>query len=802
MAVNYQIGDEPVPGSGYRLVDFLGRGGFGEVWKASAPGGAEAALKIIRLGGTEGRKEFRALQLVKRVRHVNLVPIVGFWLKSEDGSVLDDAFTDRESAVGGDTPGASAPLRETMQAPPDQGRSRATELIIAMGLGDKSLFDRLQECCGQGLAGIPLDELLGYMEGAARAIDFLNSPTHDLGHEATVAIQHCDIKPQNIMIVGGATQLCDFGLARMMGADRTTTAAATIAYAAPECLVEGKPSSTTDQYSLAVSYYELRTGALPYSGETLGAVMDEKRNEDFDFSRIPEAEQGVLRRATSYDPGGRYDSALEMVEALCGASAEIVAVPIAPQRPKRYLTRGIALVVAIGLIALLLARPWHREPVGPIPPETPGADHYLQATEHEKEGEYGLAVDDCTEAIAANPDNERAIHLRARCYVNLHKYDEAIEDFQQLDPAEHDVRNLLAEAFFQRADSRVAGGNVDATATAAAAADFSEVIRLQPKHGKAHLGRGRCYLRAKQYDEAIDDLDCARQLMSPQAYGTIVDFAEAYFHRGCGYGDEDLALAIADFEEAMRLDAENSLGYGNRPEYADPYLARGTQALEQINFDAAIEDLNRASEYTPSDARVFSRLGAARFGIEDWKQAEASFTKAIQLDPNDTDYVSRGRTYRELERHEDAIDDFQQAIAINPHNAAAHIALGASHMEQGKTDEAIADLTTAIKVCSEDPDANFSIAKAYVLRASSHMMGGADHFDQADADFSEAIRLSDPRDMAYTHALLGTLARGFAQEGRFPEAIKWAKQAVEFAPDEDAKARYNADLAKYEAGKS
>ena len=63
MTHTYREGDEPIPGSGYRLLQFLGRGGFGEVWKASTPGQAEAAVKIIRLGSVEGRKEFRACSL-------------------------------------------------------------------------------------------------------------------------------------------------------------------------------------------------------------------------------------------------------------------------------------------------------------------------------------------------------------------------------------------------------------------------------------------------------------------------------------------------------------------------------------------------------------------------------------------------------------------------------------------------------------------------------------------------------------------------------------------------------------------
>ena len=84
---------------------------------------------------------------------------------------------------------------------------------------------------------------------------------------------------------------------------------------------DGQPSATTDQYSLAVTYYELRTGVLPYQSETLAAVMAAKEQEKLDYSRVPSGEQAVLRRATSRDPAKRYPSAAVMVKALRDAEA-------------------------------------------------------------------------------------------------------------------------------------------------------------------------------------------------------------------------------------------------------------------------------------------------------------------------------------------------------------------------------------------------------------------------------------------------------------------------------------------------
>ena len=429
MVQNYSKGDEPVPASGYRLVEFLGRGGFGEVWKATAPGGAEAAIKIVSLDGTKGQKEFRALNRVKRIRHSHLVPIIAYWLKAADGSILDDVFTTRSSFL--QTQLSADPLQETTDISPADSSPQAAELILAMGLGDKSLSDRLKECRREGLAGISREELLHHMEDAAEGIDFLNSPEHDLG-SGPVAIQHCDIKPDNLMIVGGATQICDFGLARMMGTDRSTSAAATIAYAAPECLETGEPSESTDQYCLAISYFELLTGRLPYDDKTPAAAMKTILAGKLDFSRLPAAEQEVLRRATSRDPAGRYPSALAMVKALREAAAADVpsttefTSPVAERRRRRrtLVVRILALliVVALGAFGVWWAPHWKARRA---------LAAFNRAEGQVAKGQFKEALLDYTRAIELEQTMGTAYAARARCRLVLKEYNPAISDLNE-----------------------------------------------------------------------------------------------------------------------------------------------------------------------------------------------------------------------------------------------------------------------------------------------------------------------------------------------------------------------------------
>ncbi len=309
----YQPGDMILPG--YRLTRPIGRGGFGEVWRAEAPGGMGVAIKILaNLGRREGGREFRALQTIKNIRHAHIVPMFGVWLKSKEGHVLDTTEVAEAERRILAVPGAvtASDDRDT-----EADGLESLELIVAMGLGDQTLFDRLKEARRGGEEGLPPGQVIQWMQQAALALDHFNSRSRTGGENIT-AVQHCDIKPQNMLLVGDVVQVCDFGLARAQGEVRATSnTMASLAYAAPEMVSPPyDPAPTTDQYSLALTYVELRTGRLPYTELNPVAIMRAKIDGVLDLAKLPEAERRILQRALSVDPARRFQSCGDFVRTL------------------------------------------------------------------------------------------------------------------------------------------------------------------------------------------------------------------------------------------------------------------------------------------------------------------------------------------------------------------------------------------------------------------------------------------------------------------------------------------------------
>ena len=144
-------------------------------------------------------------------------------------------------------------------------------------------------------------------------------------------IIHRDVKPGNLMVVGGpvgggemTVKLTDFGIARAIEQTRITqvgSVVGTAAYLAPEQVRGEEATPATDVYALGVVLYQFLTGRLPYEGSTLAELAVRQQNEtplppSTYNDEVPEALGASVLRALEGDPNRRYASADELSNGL------------------------------------------------------------------------------------------------------------------------------------------------------------------------------------------------------------------------------------------------------------------------------------------------------------------------------------------------------------------------------------------------------------------------------------------------------------------------------------------------------
>lgn len=203
---------------------------------------------------------------------------------------------------------------------PDKGL-----LFIESDYPAKTLRHRLEECKGQGgPPGIPVSELFGYIAQVAEGLDFLNTPQHQ-HQNRKIAIYHRAISPDSLHLFEEkgkiVCKLGDFGLAKPVmetgQAVRHSLGLTNYDYAPPE-FDEGVVASTSDQYSLATTYYVLRTSKFPFTGSLL-AKLQSQLNGKPDLNAVDAAERPAIARALSKDPTARFRTCREFIQHLQSA---------------------------------------------------------------------------------------------------------------------------------------------------------------------------------------------------------------------------------------------------------------------------------------------------------------------------------------------------------------------------------------------------------------------------------------------------------------------------------------------------
>jgi tetratricopeptide (TPR) repeat protein/S1-C subfamily serine protease len=315
------------------------------------------------------------------------------------------------------------------------------------------------------------------------------------------------------------------------------------------------------------------------------------------------------------------------------------------------------------------------------------------------------------------------------------------------------------------------------------------------------LERGNQLWRLRRYSEAI------------QAFEAAIKQKPKFIH--LAYYGKGLALGSSgEYPEAALQQAVQS-----QPDFVPAWYYLSGFYRKSNQLDKALAAINQAIQLQPNNPNLYNQKYAVLSDLKRYREAEVAINKAIELSPRAVFYINRGNVRNELGDKQGAIDDYTQAIKINPNDALAYYNRGIVRNELGDKQGAIDDYTLAIKF-------NPNYAQAYYNRGNvrkdlGDKQGAIDDYTQAIKinpnfaqaygnrggvrselgdnqgaidDFNQAIKFNPNNANAY-------YGRGIVRNelGDKPGAIDDYTQAIKINPN-DAKAYYNRGIVRYDLG--
>ena len=302
-------------------------------------------------------------------------------------------------------------------------------------------------------------------------------------------------------------------------------------------------------------------------------------------------------------------------------------------------------------------------------------------------------------------------------------------------------------------------------ASAAFAQEGEATVEEYIVDGRLFLVSGECELAQYYYREALK--------LEPDNAEALVGNGRALACRN------NYPLAIEAFQDAIEVEPENSEAYVHLAlAFQDQYLSDPERDPNRVS--EALSTLEVAENYSPENPRVLNAKGVIQFQMGNLQAARGSLEEAIALataqnsDLGPTErsviHVNLGKTYRDLGELDRARNTLRRAVVLDPRSSSAHNNLGFVHFRMGDCEEAEYELSQA---ASLDPSSLSAVSQlAITLFECGNTVGSIPHFEQA-LELNGAV---------FNPPLYTYLARAYAQQGRYDEAVFRAQQGALLQP--------------------
>ena len=724
---------QPFPG--YRIIDKIGAGGMGVVYKAED-------LKLHRTV---------ALKLLPHELHAPERARELFLREARSASALDH---------------------------PNIGTIHAIEEAA-----DGSLFIVMAYYDGDTLAAkirrAPLPP--------AQAVDIAIQMARGLAEAHAHNIVHRDIKPGNVIVTRqGLAKIVDFGLARVMESSDSTasvTVSGTAAYMSPEQAQGRALDHRTDLWSLGVALYEMLTGRLPFEGDSVPArLYSIVHAAPAAMGGAPLQLQAIVYRALAKDPAERYPTAGQMLEDLESTGygrGPLPTTTLPPEDLERYRASAsrpaadsrsqhsfawkwialftVTLLLAASAIGLFAFR--DRAFPGLF---TPAAKHIavLPLSTIGGDAPNTAIADGLMESLTSKLSNldvgPQSLWVVPASEVRRLKINDAAAARREfgatlvvngsLERHENTVR-LIVNLIDTKNMRQIGSAELDDRTGDYAALQDSAVTRLaglmKVPLTREMIGSAGGSVKPAAYESYLKGLGLLQRYDKP---GNL-DQAESALESATAT-DPQFALGFAGLGEALLLKYQTD----QNPRWLDQAGAACRRAAElneqlppvhvilgrvhnaQGHVDLALEEFQRALDLNPRSAEALSGMGRVYETQGRLPQAEETYRRATVLRPDYWDgYNTLGRFYLRTGRSADAAAQFQKVIDLTPDNAPGYLNLGAALSNARKTPEAIQALQRSLR-----------IAPSYAAYTNlGNIYYRQDQWQEAARNYEEAVKLND-----------------------------------------------------------